>query len=337
MPTLRKNLVHRIRQCNAASVPLEPTDVALTYASQLISRAGSVIVRPNERGLDEQQNGKLCASLSVRDVSRNPDPRINGNHHLNRKVLSSEAFMRNPTALFQSSVDALTESRASIAPSGLDAVGCEMTLRGSIEPERQHLLHHQQHLPMASRLMSTERAQLVGEPGAPPSNTWDVEHQQWLDLCWEGLRLPHPSNEAGTGSVGTPTGSLYGTEDAATTEGADDTEDALSLSSINHADFRENYVASAAVQNGVANGSFVPNANGRPQCLPLAIPELLTTSIATTASTVDTDVSGHTFLSLSLSLSASQLQTLWIFVVTWHSTASVCCSAIVFSRAQLTV
>ncbi|KER33115.1 hypothetical protein T265_01005 [Opisthorchis viverrini] len=91
---------------------------------------------------------------------------------------------------------------------------------------------------------------------------------------WSGMDTPGNEVNDLCNSTGTPTGSLYGTEDAATTDDLDETEDALSLSSLNQGDIVEN-VFSAPGCNQVS--LFGPTD-------PLIVPNLLTTSATTAGS-----------------------------------------------------
>ncbi|KAF5405918.1 hypothetical protein PHET_00565 [Paragonimus heterotremus] len=88
-------------------------------------------------------------------------------------------------------------------------------------------------------------------------------------------------------SAGSPTGSLYGTEDAVTTEDLDEEDDedeeavdALSLSSLN----QTNLVNSLFPGSSVSTKHDLFDPVGHPYCLPLAVPELLTASVTTSGS-----------------------------------------------------
>ncbi|VDP70697.1 unnamed protein product [Echinostoma caproni] len=98
---------------------------------------------------------------------------------------------------------------------------------------------------------------------------------------WSGMETPGYDLNGPDYSVGTPTVSLYGTEDAATTEDLDDTEDNVSLSSMNQCEYMENFLSATTSHEQSNRTLFMPD---RPQNLPLAVPELLTTSATTAGS-----------------------------------------------------
>ncbi|KAF6779344.1 hypothetical protein AHF37_01211 [Paragonimus kellicotti] len=88
-------------------------------------------------------------------------------------------------------------------------------------------------------------------------------------------------------SAGSPTGSLYGTEDAVTTEDLDEEDDedeeavdALSLSSLN----QTNLVNSLFPGSSGSTKHDLFDPIGHPYCLPLAVPEQLTASVTTSGS-----------------------------------------------------
>ncbi|KAA3680821.1 uncharacterized protein DEA37_0003066 [Paragonimus westermani] len=88
-------------------------------------------------------------------------------------------------------------------------------------------------------------------------------------------------------SAGSPTGSLYGTEDAVTTEDFDEEDDeddeavdALSLSSLNQTNLMNSMFPGSSLST--KHDLFGPV--GQPYCLPLAVPELLTASVTTSGS-----------------------------------------------------
>ncbi|RTG89691.1 solute carrier family 13 (sodium-dependent dicarboxylate transporter), member 2/3/5 [Schistosoma bovis] len=104
---------------------------------------------------------------------------------------------------------------------------------------------------------------------------------------WSGLEIPTNNHEDKDFSGGTPTPSLYGTEDAATTDDLDETEDILSMSSsVHHSELVDNLLNITTQEQDIINDISNPTAT-RPLRLPLAIPELLTIS-ATTAGSGDT-------------------------------------------------
>ncbi|CAH8670884.1 unnamed protein product [Schistosoma rodhaini] len=104
---------------------------------------------------------------------------------------------------------------------------------------------------------------------------------------WSGLEIPMNDHDDKDFSGGTPTPSLYGTEDAATTDDLDETEDILSMSSsVHHSELVDNLLNITAQEQDILNDISNPTAT-RPLRLPLAIPELLTIS-ATTAGSGDT-------------------------------------------------
>uniref|UniRef100_A0A5K4F0H3 Zn_dep_PLPC domain-containing protein n=1 Tax=Schistosoma mansoni TaxID=6183 RepID=A0A5K4F0H3_SCHMA len=112
---------------------------------------------------------------------------------------------------------------------------------------------------------------------------------------WSGLEIPMNDHDDKDFSGGTPTPSLYGTEDAATTDDLDETEDILSMSSsVHHSELVDNLLNITAQEQDILNDISNPTAT-RPLRLPLAIPELLTIS-ATTAGSGDTQVSGFTMI-----------------------------------------
>ncbi|KAG5443508.1 hypothetical protein CSKR_101068 [Clonorchis sinensis] len=96
---------------------------------------------------------------------------------------------------------------------------------------------------------------------------------------WSGMDTPGNEVNDLCNSTGTPTGSLYGTEDAATTDDLDETEDALSLSSLNQGDIVENVFSGP----GCNQVSLFGPAD------PLIVPNLLTTS-ATTAGSAEIEL-----------------------------------------------
>lgn len=104
---------------------------------------------------------------------------------------------------------------------------------------------------------------------------------------WSGMETPGYDINGPDYSADTPTVSLYGTEDAATTDDLDDTEDNVSLSSMNQCEYMENFLSATASHDQSNRTLFIPD---RPQKLPLAVPELLTTS-ATTAGSNEPEVS----------------------------------------------
>ncbi|KAH8866059.1 Solute carrier family 13 (Sodium-dependent dicarboxylate transporter) member 2/3/5 [Schistosoma japonicum] len=105
--------------------------------------------------------------------------------------------------------------------------------------------------------------------------------------CWSRLEFPLINNDDKDFSGGTPTPSLYGTEDAATTDDLDDTEDILSMSSsINRSELFSNLLNINTQEQDILNDN-INSTSANPLRLPLAVPELLTIS-ATTAGSGDT-------------------------------------------------
>ncbi|KAK4475935.1 hypothetical protein MN116_001175 [Schistosoma mekongi] len=105
--------------------------------------------------------------------------------------------------------------------------------------------------------------------------------------CWSRLEFPLINNDDKDFSGGTPTPSLYGTEDAATTDDLDETEDILSMSSsINRSELFGNLLNISTQEQDILNDKNNSTAI-HPLRLPLAVPELLTIS-ATTAGSGDT-------------------------------------------------
>ncbi|VDP99772.1 unnamed protein product [Trichobilharzia regenti] len=121
------------------------------------------------------------------------------------------------------------------------------------------------------------------------SNLADTTTYQNSGCYWSGLEIT--TNKYNTNmdnrdySGGTPTPSLYGTEDAATTDDLEESEDIISMSSsINHSELVDNLLSISAHEEIIND---VKNTAIRPVNFPLAVPELLTIS-ATSAGSNDT-------------------------------------------------
>ncbi|CAH8492743.1 unnamed protein product [Dicrocoelium dendriticum] len=83
--------------------------------------------------------------------------------------------------------------------------------------------------------------------------------------------MSNGQNESG----GTPTGSLYATEDAATTDDFEETEDTISISSQNQRDLMQSmFLDSDAF-------AFLPETPDQAACTSLAVPEALVTTVST--------------------------------------------------------
>ncbi|CAH8624316.1 unnamed protein product [Heterobilharzia americana] len=124
------------------------------------------------------------------------------------------------------------------------------------------------------------------------ANVLDINKYRNPRCYWSGLDFStnkynkNDNNNDRDYSGGTPTPSLYGTEDAATTDDLDDTEDIISMSSsVGHSELVDNLLTVSTREQKMTND--MSNAAVHPQRLPLAIPELLTIS-ATSAGSGDT-------------------------------------------------
>ncbi|TPP56911.1 hypothetical protein FGIG_05423 [Fasciola gigantica] len=262
-PQKEFNLLHRLRhQTPNEPIPLDcSTHLALSMGSEL---AHESTVARNDRTYSpkprcERDSAKLLrrkqvfSEFIVKDSTSVPDD-------INRRPYSIWAGDANvavsPTTVAQVGLTPPSDLRGSQTQQQLKPVG-------SIGRRAQ--------IGDSSVNTGFNRQMLFG---------WD-DTNALVAGYWSGIETPSYDINGPDYSVDTPTVSLYGTEDAATTDDLDDTDDNVSLSSMNQCEYMENFLSATSSHEQSNRTLFNPD---RPLNLPLAVPELLTTSATTAGS-----------------------------------------------------